>query len=143
MFTILYSDSVQIRSAAGLDEHDISDTMLQGMNLELLLLERLEQVLPTHETDSSDEAIERKLILWCQYYGAWSLITDATLAIPQKIQANTDSVARFKIDFDKLAANLQGKIIDLEKKLNSTIAASGTIALVGSAKPGYDPVTGV
>ena len=142
MFTILYTNSDKIRSAAGLDAHDVSDAMMQGVDFELLMLERLSIVLPDHENLSSDEGIERKLKLWCQYFGAWTLITNAILAIPQKIQANTDAVTRFPVDFNLLGLNLQSNISLLERQLNPLTAAPGAVKLFGKAGSNYDPVTG-
>jgi hypothetical protein len=142
MFTILYTDSDKVRSAAGLDAHDVSDAMLQVIDLELLMLERLSVVLPDHENLSSDEGVERKLKLWCQYYGAWTLITNAVLAIPLKIQANTDSVQRFPVDFNLLGLNLQSNISLLEGQLNPLTVAPGAVKLFGKAGSDYDPVTG-
>lgn len=140
MATILYTTTDKIRACIGCDDQDLPDAVVNGKELELLMLERLSDVYPTHETESS-EAGERRLALWCMYFGALTLIEDSSLSIAQKIQSNTDQLSRFDIDFEKLKEELRRKLAMVESKL--TPAVYGTVfSIMGKATPAYDPVTG-
>lgn len=145
MITILYTDSVAIRSTIGLDENDLSDDILSSQNLDLQMVDRLEDFLPTYETvyDGSD-AGERRLTLWCQYYGALLLLENASLGVPQKIQANNDQLARFQIDFEKVAETIRRRMVSLETKLIESVTgtAASSFSVMGKATPDFNPVTG-
>ena len=139
---ILYTTSNAIRSAIGIDENDLSDEIVGGQFLDLLMQERLFSVLPDHEAASDDDAVLGRLKLWSTYYCAWTLITNAALGIPQKIQANTDSLQRFNIDFEKLALHLQAAWMRMEAMLNPSQSLSVPITIFGKASPAYDPIKG-
>lgn len=140
---VLYTTSDSIRSAIGIDENDISDDMIAACNLDLQMAERLETILPTYEVvvDSS-EAGERRVKLWCQYYGALTLLESAPLGIPQKIQANNDQVARFALDFEAIKTELRGKLAALESKLLGTDTSTLRPGIMGVSTPSYDPIVG-
>ena len=142
MITILYTNSDAIRSSVGLDENDVSDAMIANQNLGMQMLERLSDFAPDYEDiyDGSDEG-ERRITLWCQFFGALVLLEDASLAIPQKHQANSDQLSRFPIDFEVVKEGLRGKIKALEKKINPPIT-SVTFSVAGISSAGYNPVTG-
>lgn len=140
MATILYTTTDKIRACIGCDDQDLPDEVVNGQELELLMLERLSDVYPTHETDFS-EAGERRLALWCMYFGALTLIEDSSLAISQKYQSNTDQLSRFDIDFEKLKEELRKKLAMVESKLAPTVYGT-MFSIMGKATPAYDPVTG-
>jgi hypothetical protein len=145
MADILYTTADAIRSTIGIDENDVSDAMLLAQNLDLQMIERLEVFLPTYEAvyDGSD-AGERRLTLWCQYFGALQLIENSALGIPQKIQANNDQLARFQVDFDKLVEKLRNKLVALETKMIESVTGLPVIqfSLMGKSTPDFNPVTG-
>lgn len=141
---ILYTTSDAIRAAIGIDEDDLSDAIVAGQFLDLLMMEGLQDVMPDYETqaDASDTVLNR-LKLWCTYFGALSLVSDAQLGIPMKIQANTDAMQRFQIDFEKLKENLAAKVAWVEAKLNPDFSnAVSRPQLIGAAAPDYDPIVG-
>jgi hypothetical protein len=138
---ILYTTTDKIRAVIGLDDDDMPDAFINGRDLDLLMAERLDVVFPLHE-DNSDDAIDRKLRLWCMYFGALTLIEDGVLALLKKQQANTDSQERFDIDFEALKASLRGKINTLETKLSPEMVPA-SISIMGKASPGRDPITGI
>lgn len=142
MITVLYTNTDSIRASIGVDENDVSDAMISSQNLDMQMIERLTEIAPTYETiyDNSDEG-ERRLTLWCQYFGALSLLENASLAIPQKIQANNDQLARFSVDFESIKKSLRDKIKQLENKINPPVAAVAH-SLMGISPAGYNPVTG-
>lgn len=137
---ILYTTTEQIRACIGCDDQDLPDEVVNNRNLELLMLERLEDVYPTHES-ANTETLERRLTLWSMYFGALTLIEDASLSLAQKIQSNTDQIQRFAIDFEKLKAELRAKISKLELQLNPDIYGT-SFTVIGKASPAYDPITG-
>jgi len=105
------------------------------------MLERLSDTVPTHETlyDTDDGA--RRLTLWCQYFGAFTMLEDSALAIPAKIQANNDQMSRFPVDFEKVKQGIWNKLLTLEKRLNPP-ASDKPYAIMGVSTAGYNPVTG-
>lgn len=139
---VLYTTVASIRATIGVDDNDISDPMILDRNLHLAMLERLADIMPTHE-DAFDasETNERRLTLWCQYFGALQLLEDTSLGIPQKIQANNDQLSRFAVDFEELKNSLRKKITDLENKLLGKTAAAA-VTIMGISQPSYSPVTG-
>lgn len=139
---ILYTTLEAIRATIGIDENDLSDQMILDQNLELVMLERLSVVIPTHETkfDSSEDA-ERRLTLWCQYFGALELLENTSLGIPQKFQANNDQLSRYDVDFEKIKDDLRRKLGALENRLNDVVVATGAL-IMGASLPNYDPVVG-
>lgn len=140
--TILYTTSDKIRACIGCDEQDLPDDVVLNKDLDLLMLERLDTVYPTHEDDvDADEVLERRLKLWCMYFGALTILEDSTLSIAQKIQSNTDQLVRFNTDFELLKTELRRKLQDLETAINATLAPA-TFNLVGAATPDYDPIIG-
>lgn len=141
MAEILYTTTALIRATIGCDEQDLPDEVINNRSLDLLMLERLEEVYPTHESYVS-ETVDRRLALWCQYFGALTLIEDAVLSLAQKIQANTDQLQRFDVDFEQLKKDLKAKIMALEGRLNSALAPT-SFTVMGKATPGYNPITGV
>lgn len=143
MIAILYTNSDAIRSSIGVDENDVSDAMIAAQNLDMQMIERLSEIAPTYETifDSSDDG-ERRMTLWCQYFGALTLLENAALAIPQKIQANNDQLSRFQVDFEAIKESLRGKLKTLENKVNPPVAAIAH-SVMGISSAGYSPVTGV
>jgi hypothetical protein len=139
---VLYTTVASIRATIGVDENDLSDQMVVDQNLHLLMLERLDDILPTHEAAfDASETNERRLTLWCQFYGALQLIENTSLGIPQKIQANNDQLARYAVDFEQLKADLRKKLVGLENKLTEK-TANTAITLMGVVQPTYNPVTG-
>lgn len=139
---VLYTTVATIRATIGVDENDLSDQMIVDQNLQLDMLERLSEFYPDHENlfDSTD-TIERRLTLWCQYFGALTLVENSALGIPQKIQANNDQLSRFAVDFEQLKIDLRKKLTNLENKLQGkTSSAAATI--MGLSVPNYNPVTG-
>lgn len=145
MTDILYTNTSAIRSTIGIDENDISDEMLLSQNLDLQMIDRLEDFLPTYENiyDGSDVG-ERRLKLWCQYFGALQLLENSALGIPQKIQANNDQLARFTLDFDKLKESLRGKVVALESKMIEAVSGTtvASFSVMGKSTPDFNPVTG-
>lgn len=141
--TVLYTTLESIRATIGVDENDVSDQIILDQKLDYQMLERLEEFLPTHEDiyDGSDEGL-RRLTLWCQYFGALQLLDNSVLAIPQKIQANTDQMSRFPVDWEALKEGLRRKLSKLENTLLRAPAASGVFSIMGTSLPTYDPVTG-
>jgi hypothetical protein len=139
---VLYTTVAAIRATIGVDENDISDSMVVDQNLDLAMLEKLSDIYPDHEAlfDTS-ETTERRLTLWCQYFGALSLLENTSLGIPQKIQANNDQLARFPVDFEQLKADLRKKITTLENRLVEKITAT-PFNIMGVSQPNYNPVTG-
>ena len=140
--TILYTNSDQIRGYVGLDETDISETLIANMLLEDQMLVELDTLYPTHIADSTDTAILRKLRIWCTIFGAIAVIGAARLAIEQKYQANTDQMVRFDIDFDKLLESLKARLNKAAEDLNPTFGLETVPQLFGSAGSYYDTVTG-
>lgn len=140
MATILYTTTDKIRACIGCDEEDLPDAVVNGQELELLMLERLSDVYPTHETEAT-EAGERRLALWSMYFGALTLIEDSTLSLAQKIQSNTDQLSRFDIDFERLKEELRKKLAMVESKLAPEVYGT-PFSIMGKATPAYDPVTG-
>jgi hypothetical protein len=139
--TVLYTTIEAIRSTIGIDEDDVSDQMILDQKLHFQMLERLEEFLPTHEdVFDGSEAGERRLTLWCQYFGALQLLDNSILAIPQKIQANTDQMSRFQVDWEALKDGLRRKLYKLENTL--VVPTTGSFAIMGASIPAYDPVTG-
>lgn len=140
--TIVYTTSDKIRACIGCDDQDLPDSIILNKELDLLMLERLDTVYPTHEDDiDSDEVLERRLKLWCMYFGALTILEDSTLSIAQKIQSNTDQLVRFNTDFEALKSELRRKLGDLETVLNSALAPA-TFTIAGAATPDYDPIIG-
>ena len=145
MTNILYTTAIAIRSTIGVDENDLSDEMIEGQNLNLQMIERLEDFLPTYETVYEEtEAGARRLKLWCQYFGALQLIENSALGIPQKIQANNDQLARFTLDFEKLKEGLRGKVVALESKMIESVSGTtvASFSVMGKSTPDFNPVTG-
>jgi hypothetical protein len=143
MIAILYTNTDAIRSSIGVDENDVSDTMITNQNLDLQMLERLSEVMPNYESvyEGSEEG-ERKVTLWCQYFGALTLLENAALAIPQKIQANNDQLVRYQVNFEAIKVSLRDKLKTLEKKINPPVASTAH-SVMGISFAGYNPVTGV
>ena len=143
MITVLYTTSDSIRASIGVDENDVSDAMIASQNLDMQMIERLSEVIPTYESiyDGSDDG-ERRVELWCQYFGALSLLENALLAIPQKIQANNDQLSRFAVDFELVKDSLRSKLKILENKINPPVSAI-VHGLIGVSPAGYSPVTGI
>lgn len=144
---ILYTTTDVIRSTIGLDSNDLPDAIVNGCNLDLLMEERLLIILPDHENAADDDNTFRRLKLWAQYFCALALIQDASLGIPAKMQANTDVLQRFDVDFVALENNLARRVAILENTLLPTTAAQAAATaapkLMGKATPDYDPITGV
>lgn len=140
---VLYTSTNAIRSSIGIDENDISDGMLLACNLDLLMLERLEEILPNYEAvfDGSD-AGERRLKLWCQYFGALALLEDASLGIPQKIQANNDQLSRFTLDFEAIKNSLRARLAAIQVKMVAVPTLPVTPTLFSKSSPDFDPITG-
>lgn len=143
MATILYTTTEKIRACIGCDDQDLPDEIVNNRNLDLLMEERLELVFPTHATATIASDL-RKLALWCMYFGALTLIEDASLSIAQKIQANTDQLQRFDIDFEQLKKDLRAKLSNLESVLNPEQFSTAGVApqLIGLATAAYDVITG-
>lgn len=140
---VLYTTTEAIRATIGIDEDDVDDNALLQQNLEYQMEERLSEWLPSYATiygASVDGA--RRLTLWCQYFGALTVIESNQLAIPQKIQANTDQMSRYQIDFEKLKADLRSRLFNIENKLVVPLSKT-TFSIIGSSAAGYDPVTGI
>lgn len=139
---VLYTTVASIRATIGVDENDLSDQMVVDQNLHLLMAERLGDILPGYE-DAFDasETNERRLTLWCQFYGALQLLENASLGIPQKIQANNDQLARYAVDFEQLKADLRKKLVGLENKLMDK-TTNTAFTFMGVSQPNYNPVTG-
>jgi hypothetical protein len=139
---ILYTTTESIRATIGIDEDDVDDDALLQQNLEYQMQERLDEWLPTHATVYAATAEGyRRLTLWCQYFGALRVLEDNQLAIPQKIQANTDQMSRFTVDFEAMKADLRTRLVNIENKLNVPTTAV-RFSVMGSSAAGYDPVTG-
>lgn len=139
---VLYTTVASIRATIGVDENDLPDDMVVDQNLHLAMAEALSVFYPDHEDlFDSTETIERRLTLWCQYFGALALLENSALGIPQKIQANNDQLSRFSIDFEQLKADLRRKITDLENRLQGKTSAAA-VTIMGISVPNYNPVTG-
>jgi hypothetical protein len=139
---VLYTTVASIRATIGVDENDLSDAMVVDQNLELVMVERLSEFLPDYETlfDQS-ETNERRLTLWCQFYGALQLLENASLGIPQKIQANNDQLSRYAVDFEQLKIDLRKKLVGLENKLLGRTSTT-SFTVMGISQPNYNPVVG-
>lgn len=139
---ILYTTSDSIRSIIGLDENDISDAMMGACNLDLRMLDRLADIRPDYEVfaDASDINSSR-MTLWCQLFGAFILLDETQLGIPQKIQANNDQLSRFTVDFEKLKDSIKTRLSAIERKIipSKDIA---TYSIINNAIPSVDPITG-
>lgn len=139
---VLYTTVASIRATIGVDENDLPDQMVVDQNLHLAMLERLAEFYPNHEDlFDTTETIERRLTLWCQYFGALELIENTALGIPQKIQANNDQLSRFAVDFEQLKADLRKKVTNLENRLQDK-TSSAAVTIMGLSVPNYNPVTG-
>ncbi len=138
---ILYTTTDKIRACIGCDIDDLPDEVVNGQDLDLQMEERLATVYPTHESATGD-VVERRLALWCMYFGALTLIEDSVLALAQKIQSNTDQLQRFDVDFEALKNDLRRKLGKLEPLLNTSLAGASH-SVMGKAGRGYDVVTGV
>jgi hypothetical protein len=140
--TIVYTTTDKLRACIGCDGEDLPDAVINSRDLDLLMLERLDTVFPAHASNIS-APITRKLTLWCLYFGALTLIEDAVLALPQKIQSNTDQIQRFNIDFEALKSDLRNKLGVLETALNPALSSAATAySIMGKASPSYDVITG-
>lgn len=138
---ILFTTTAKIRATLGCDELDLPDEVIDNRSLDLLMEERLSIVYAGYD-GAIDDATERRLTLWCQYFGALTLIEDASLALAQTIQSNTDKLSRFAIDFAALKADLAKKVNKLEGDLNPTLYATA-FSPMGLATPGYNVITGI
>lgn len=137
---IVYTTTEKIRAAIGCDDQDLPDEIINNQNLDLLMYDRLDDVYPAHESAATDQ-LERRLALWCMYFGALTLIEDSTLSLAMKIQSNTDQIQRFDIDFEALKQELRNKLAILEDKLNPDMFATA-FSVMGKAPPDYDPIVG-
>lgn len=141
---VLYTTVEAIRACLGTDLYDIEDQMIIDADLGSLMLLRLSQILPSHETVFDTEQGELQLKLWCQYYGALAFIETAQLAIAQRYSANQDQLQRFDVDFDKLIDALKRRLGLIETLLVPDLIAQRAEAFTVSAKsvPDYDPIIG-
>lgn len=137
--TILYTDVDAIRSAIGVDDDDIEDTVITGQDMELQMTYDLLKLMPDHEAQSVDELVEMKLKLWCMWYGALRL-AESPLATPKRFGTGKDEMERFVIDWDELRMRARGKLAELTKELVPSY--SSAITLFGKATPAYNPIEG-
>ncbi len=137
--TILYTDVDAIRSAIGVDDDDIEDSMITGQDMELQMTYDLLKLMPDHEAQSSDELVEMKLKLWCMWYGALRL-AESPLAVPKRLGTGKDEYERFVIDWEEMRVRARGKLAELTKELVPSYSSAST--LFGKATPDYNPIEG-
>ena len=136
---ILYTDVDAIRSAIGVDDDDIEDTVITGQGMELQMAYELGKIVPDHETLFDTDLGEVKLRLWCMWFGALRL-AESPLAVPKRFGTGKDEMERFTIDWDALKAIARAKLAELTVELVPTYSSSSTV--MGKATPGYNPIEG-
>jgi hypothetical protein len=141
---VLYTTVEAIRACLGTDLYDIEDQMILDADLGSLMLLRLSQILPSHETVFDTEQGELQLKLWCQAYGALMFIETGQLAIAQRYSANQDQLQRFDVDFEELMKALKRRLGHIESLLIPDIVAqrASVFTVSGRSVPDYDPVIG-
>lgn len=137
--TILYTDVDAIRSAIGVDDDDVEDSIITGQNMALQMEYDLLKLMPDHEAQSSDELVEMKLKLWCMWYGALRL-AESPLAVPKRLGTGKDEYERFVIKWDELRMRARAKLAELTKELVPTYTSANTV--FGKATPDYNPIEG-
>lgn len=137
--TILYTNTDAIRAAVGLDDADVEDSVLVDQNLDIQMELALAEFLPNHEDDTIDETIEKKVKLWCMWYGALAL-AESPLATPKALGTGKDEYERFDIDWEALQKRARGKLDALREALTPKI--SDTFSIMGKSTPDYNPITG-
>jgi len=138
---ILYTNTDAIRSLIGLDDADVEDAMIVSQDMEAQMLLELEDWLPTHEEEFyATELSERRLKLWCGWFGALRL-AESPLAIPKALGTGKDEYERFVVDWDLIKRTAKNKMAKLQEAL---VPAVGSTAFVGMGKaaPGYNVITG-
>ena len=139
MAAVLYTTTDAIRSAIGVDDADLEDSIIldQGMadQMELALL----KFMPDHEDQIDDELVELKLKLWCMWFGALR-IAESPLAVPKRLGTGKDEYERFNIDWEGLRVRARGKLAELLVEL--VPATSNAVTLMGKATPDYNPIEG-
>jgi len=147
-----YTTTEQVRSSLGLTDNEVTDTMLESLDMEVYLYTNMYTWLPDHPArwatsqkpspTPSEEQVGRLIEMFAQWYCA-SLLADMWLAFPQRLSDGKTDIRRFdSIDLEelsrktrKLAASFKSQLLD---EIGQKIAALG---LAGSAPPSYDAVT--
>lgn len=137
---ILYTNTDAIRSAVGLDDSDVEDSIITAQHMKEQMTLALAKFLPTHEDDAYDPEIKVVMTLWCMWFGALRL-AESPLATPKQFGNGKDDLQRFDVDWEALRALARKKLTELEEELAPTVVA-GSFSFMGKATPAYNPVTG-
>lgn len=153
MMTLLQlTDTDAVRATLGVEERELPDSVFINGQYEVELELRLLGWLTTAQKDaimgaSSTDAERRKqqlLVTWAKYQTAVIATTHLVLGIAQEVTDGQDAYKRSPSDWKALAASLQARADEMRNTL-LLLLDSGTVttfSIVGSAAPGYDPVTG-
>lgn len=136
---VLYTNTNAIRSAIGVDAADIENEMITGQDMESQMVVALNKFNPDHVTDKFVPAKLPALKLWCMWFGALRL-AESPPAIAKKYGTGKDEWERFDIDWDKLKANAQEKLAELQEEITPTVAVG--FQMMGKATPDYNPIEG-
>jgi len=136
---VLYTNTVAIRSAIGVDEADIENDMITGQEMEAQMTLALAKFNPTHATDQYDPTKLPALKLWCMWFGALRL-AESPPAIAKKYGTGKDEWERFDIDWEALKNTAKTKLAELQEEVTPTVAENFT--MMGKATPAYNPIEG-
>lgn len=152
---LVYTTADQVRAIAGVDEVDVTDKMMDDLNIGNELLLDLSSFLSDHETlhaagnlvsSTQDERnVTIALTAYCKYWGAGFLLNYMQLSIPQLIRDGKNEMRRYEnLDLDKLAQKMIDRANDLKDLLienAGTPEAATVFSIMSSSAPAYDPVS--
>lgn len=150
MVAILYTNTDQIRSVAGLTVEDVSDAFLTARDMATELKVDLYSWLPNHaalHADTSTAAAQQIsdcIGLYCTYTAA-AWVLQSPMSLLAKITDGANAAERFQIDWEAAAERLLAKAALMKQQLVdlTTTPSSGlTVKFFSGDTPSYDPVTG-
>jgi len=150
---LLYTTTEAVRSAIGLDDNDVPDSVLVDQDLALQIKVELETWLTSHATVKSEGeaqgATAEQIRLWewlqlyCLWWGAY-LLASAPYAVPLLHHDGKSQVRRFNVDSERVAEHAAAQAAKyrrlLEEELSLNVAKP--LPILSKSKPSYDPVTG-
>lgn len=136
---VLYTNTIAIRSAIGVDEADIENDMITGQDMEAQMSSALVKFNPTHAADQYNPTKLPLLKLWCMWFGALRL-AESPPAIAKKYSTGKDEWERFDINWEELKKTAKAKLAELQEGITPAVADNFTI--MGKATPGYNPIEG-
>ncbi len=152
MSDTLYTTTENIRAALGVSDKELSETMMQGLQLDLQLEASLDILVPTHaaiQTAGAAAAVgtpEKKLWnqlqLLAQYEGALILLDSLQLWAAQKISDGDAEMQRFaKDDLETLRINITDRRNFYAGLVNAELLlVTAPMQHLTRAAPSYDPV---